>query len=119
MHRALALPLTLVLLARFGAAAPDLASLRMQVETVPPQTTIEVVLKDQRKLRGHVVSYSDAGFRMSGPRKSVRPIAYDDVASLRQVERHVGETLGIVAGGAVAVVLVFLFILNHHSTLTP
>jgi hypothetical protein len=102
-----------LMLTRLASAAPDTASIRTQIAGMPVGTSIELRLKDKQKLRGARGTVSDFGFTLVDARSGERQIAFDNVASVKQVKikSHTARNILIGVGigvGAVAIVIVAL-----------
>jgi len=103
----------ILMLTRLAAAAPDTASIKTEIVSMPLGTSIELRLKDKQKLRGARGAVSDSGFTLVDPRSGERQIAFDDVSSVKQVnaKSHTARNILIGVGigvGAVAIVIVSL-----------
>jgi hypothetical protein len=103
----------ILLLSRLAAAAPDTASIKTEIVSMPLGTSIELRLKDKQKVRGARGAVSDSGFTLVVARSGERQIAFDDVSSVKQVKAksHTGRNILIGVGigvGAVAIVIVAL-----------
>ncbi len=104
---------SILMLTRLASAAPDTASIRTQIIGMPVGTSIELRLKDEQKLRGARGAVSESGFTLVDTRSGECQIAFDDVASVKQVnaKSHTGRNILIGVGigvGAVAIVIVAL-----------
>jgi hypothetical protein len=103
----------ILMLTHLAYAAPDTASIRTEILGMPLGTSIELRLKNKQKLRGARGAVSDSGFTVVDARSGERQIAFDDVASVKQVntKSHTGRNILIGVGiglGAVAIVIVAL-----------
>jgi hypothetical protein len=103
----------LLLLTRFASAAPDTASIRADIISMPVGSSIELRLKDKQKLRGARGAASESSFTLVDASARERQIAFDDVASVKhfKAKSHTGRNILIGVGigvGAVAIVIVAL-----------
>ena len=76
----------ILMLTRLASGAPDTASIRTEILSLPLGTSIELRLKDKQKLRGARGAVSDTGFTLVDARSGERQIAFDDVGSVKQVK---------------------------------
>jgi hypothetical protein len=84
-------------------AADDVAS---QIAAMPTGTKIEVRLKSKEKLRGSAGAVSNSGFTLTDSQTVAHQIAFDDVASVKQIAAkpsHVTRNVLIIVGVGVAV----------------
>lgn len=103
----------ILILARLASAAPDPASVKAKLVGMPLGTNIELRLKDKQKLRGARGAISESGFTLVDSRSGERIIAFDDVASVKQVKAQSHTLRNILIGvgigvGAVAILIVSL-----------
>jgi hypothetical protein len=85
--------------AAFGAE-----SVASQIGAMPAGTHIELSLKNKEKMRGTTGPVSNSGFTLVDARSGQHQIAFDDVASVKQLKSHVARNILIVVGiGAVAI----------------
>jgi hypothetical protein len=124
MRQALSLFLTLAILAPSISAGPDSASLTAKVAGMPLGAHIELRMKNKEKLQGSRGVVSNAGFSLVDEHAAERMIAFDDVLSVKQldkpshVKRNVLIAVGIVAAAAVVLAIAYGVALGKvgHST---
>jgi len=83
-----------------GAAGQE--SVASQITAVPAGTKIELVLKNKQTLRGRKGSISASGFTLVDSHKADHQIAFDDVASAKQIKPHTTRNVLILVGITVA-----------------
>ena len=108
--------LVLAMVIQGSPAAFAAGSAKSQIEGMPLGTSIEVQLKNKQTLRGNKRETSDSGFTLGDPGGGSRQIAYDDVTSVKQLDKksHKTRNILIVAGiGAVIVVAIVAVHLAH------
>ena len=107
-RRALSIVLSLVMLTGLASAAPDATSIRTQIAGMQLGANMELHLKNKQVLRGARGAVSDAGFTFVEARTGERQIAYDDVASVKQVikKSHTLRNVLIVTVAAVAILTI-------------
>ena len=109
----------ILMLTRLASAAPDTASIRTEIVSMPLGTSIELRLADKQKLRGARGAVSDAGFTLVDARSGERQIAFGDVASVKQVKTKSHTTRNILiavgVGFAAAAILALALILPRVS----
>ncbi len=120
------LRLALVLLLITLSANPGVAQSRPQNE--PPtaekvraqvaklgtgkRSRAEVILKDERKLKGYVGEISEDSFTLVDPKRgSVTNVAYDQVSRFKS-RNHGGRDLALVLGGTAGVIILVLALAN-------
>lgn len=94
-------------------AAIGEGSVAGQITAIPPGAQIELHLKNKEKLRGAKGPVSAAGFTLVDAHTGDRQIAFDDVASVKQLttKSHttrnilIGVGIGVAALGITAAVL--------------
>ena len=89
-------------------AADDIAS---RVAAMPTGTKIEVRLKSKQKLRGSTGAVSNSGFTLTDSQTVAHQIAFDDVASVKQINAkpsHLTRNLLIIVGVGVAVTAIVI-----------
>jgi hypothetical protein len=85
MRQTLGLVLTFLMIMNLAPntlAADDFAS---QIAALPTGALIEVHLKSNQKLRGSTGAVTNSGFTLTDSQTVAHQIAFDDVASLKQV----------------------------------
>jgi len=101
----------ILMLTSLASAAPDTASIQVEIVGMPVGTSIEFRLQDKQTLRGARGAASESGSTLVDARSGERQIAFDDVYSVKQVrvKSHPGRNISIGAGiGVVAIVIVAL-----------
>ena len=101
----------ILMLTSLASAAPDTASIKVEIVGMPVGTSIEFRLQDEQTLRAARGAASEFGSTLVDARSSERQIAFDDVYLVKQVrvKSHPGRNILIGAGiGVVAVVIVAL-----------
>lgn len=113
MRQALSFILTLAIVTRFASAVPDTATITTKIAGMPMGANVEVRLKDKQKLRGSRGAVSNTGFMLVDARGAERTVAFDDVASVKQVsaKSHTTRNVLIIAGIGVAAIGITLAIL--------
>jgi hypothetical protein len=97
------LTLLMVLPAAFGQQ-----SITSQITAMPTGTKIELRLNDGKTMRGARGPLSDAGFTLVTSNAGARQIAFNDVASVKQLKSHttrnvlIGVGIGVAALGITA-----------------
>jgi hypothetical protein len=98
-------------------------TLREKVLEIPPQTMVEVRLKNKEKVRGRLVEVSSEGFVVkvvSGQAIEDRKVAFDDVKSMKKFEgnkalRVAGYSAlatGVAVGTFITIVLIVVYLLG-------
>lgn len=110
MRQAISFVLVLLMVTRLGPAAYAADSVSSQITEMPTGTNIEVRLKNRQILRGARGEVSDSGFTLLNPTVGDRRIAFDDVTSVKQLNKksHTTRNVLIVAGVAVVALAVVL-----------
>jgi hypothetical protein len=112
MRQTLSLVLMLLTVTQLGPAAFGADTVTSQITGTPSGANIEVRLKNKQRLRGTRGEVSGSGFTLVNPGAGDRQIAFDDVSSVKQLNRHPHTTrnvlilLGIVVVGAVGVLAI-------------
>jgi translation initiation factor IF-1 len=132
------LPVTLILVVMLGlgleagagmtmvtgsgqASTSHKLTLREKVFEIPPQTMVEVKLKNKEKVRGRLGEVSNEGFVVrvaTGQRIEDRKIAFDDVKSMKKFEGNkalkvVGYSAlvtGVVIGTAIVITAIVILV---------
>ena len=118
MRQIVSLVLTLTVLAHLSPAfaAGDVAS---QITATPVGANIEVRLKDKQTLRGARGEVSDSGFTLVNPSGGNRQIAFDDVASVKQLTKKSHTTRNVLIIAGVALVVIVAVIAIHIKNCGP
>jgi hypothetical protein len=104
LRKITSLALTLLMVAQLLPAAFGAESVASQIRAMPAGTHIELSLKNKEKMRGTTGPVSNSGFTLVDARSGQHQIAFDDVASVKQLKSHVARNILIVAGiGVVAI----------------
>jgi hypothetical protein len=102
MRQVLSVILTLAMLPRFAAAAPDAASVTTQITAMPQGAHLDLRLKSKEKLRGTRGALSGTGFTLISAAPD-RQIAFDDVASVKLHKSHTTRNVIIIVGVGIVV----------------
>ncbi len=110
MWQAISFVLVLLMVTRLGPAAYAADSVRSQITGMPTGTNIEVRLKNKQTLRGARGEVSGSDFTLLNATVGDRQIAFDDVTSVKQLNKksHTTRNVLIVAGVAVVALAVVL-----------
>jgi hypothetical protein len=105
MKQALSVALVLLMAMQLGPLAFGADTVTSQITGMPAGTSIEVHLKNKQTLRGTRGEVSGSSFTLVNPSASDRQIAFDDVASVKQLTKnsHTKRNVLIVVGVAVVV----------------
>lgn len=109
IRQALSIILACTIVAPIASAGPDTVSVTTQVLAIPLGTQMELRLKTKERIRGDRGAASDTGFALLDKHARERHIAFDDVASVRQlnpsshIRRNILIGVGIAAGAAVVI----------------
>ncbi len=117
MRQALSLVLVWLLMMRLGPAAFGAESVAGQISGMPAGTSIEVRLKDKQALRGARGDVSGSNFTLLNPSAGDRQIAFDDITSVKQLNKksHTTRNVLIAVGiGVVVVVAVLAIHIKNH-----
>ena len=95
------------------SAAFAAESVASQIAAMPPGTSIELGLKTKQKVRGTTGAVSTSGFTLVQAGSADRQIAFDDIASVKQLTKKshltrnilIGVGIGVAAVGITAAVL--------------
>ena len=110
MRHAISFVLVLLMVTRLGPAAYAADSVTSQITGMPTGTNIEVRLKNKQTARGTRGEVSGSGFNLLNPTVGDRQIAFDDITSVKQLNKksHTTRNVLIVAGVAVVALAVVL-----------
>jgi hypothetical protein len=103
MRKALVVALSVIIAMHLVPTAFGADAVASQIARLPPGTRIEVRLKDKQKMRGAIGPASATGFTLVDASKSEHQIAFDDVASLRQVSAKSHTKRNVLIGVAIGV----------------
>jgi hypothetical protein len=112
MRQILCLVLVSLLVFQLSPAAFGADSLASQISGMPTGTDIEVLLKSKQTLRGGRGEVTASGFTLLNPSAGNGQIAFDDVASVKQLNKksHTKRNVLIIVGIAVVAVAVAVVI---------
>jgi cell division protein FtsX len=124
MRQSLSVILAFAILAHSASASPDTANVATQIVAMPLGAHIELRLKNKQKLRGSRGVVSNAGFSLVDAQAAEREIAFDDVLSVKQLDKpsHTGRNVliavGIATAAAAILVIAYAVALGKlgHST---
>ena len=114
MRKTISLALTLLMVMYLVPAALGEDSVASQITAMPTGARIELRLKNRQKMRGAKGPISSTGFTLVDARTGDRQIAFDDVASVKQLttkKSHttrnilIGVGIGVAALGITAAIL--------------
>jgi hypothetical protein len=119
MRQVLSLVLISLLVCPLGPVAFGADNLAKQISGMPTGTDIEVRLKSKQTLRGGRGEVTASGFTLLNPSAGNRQIAFDDVASVKQVNKksHTKRNVLIIVGIAVVAVAVAVVIYAKNCPL--
>ncbi len=120
MRQILALVLTFLMIMNSVPAAMAADDMASRIAAIPTGTNIEVRLKSNQKLRGSTGAVSNSGFTLTDSQSVAHQIAFDDVASLRQISAkpsHVKRNILIIVGVGLAVAAIVIGI--HIAKCAP
>jgi hypothetical protein len=119
MRQALSFTLTLLMVTQVGPAALAAESVASEISAMPTGTRIEVRLKNKQTLRGERGEVSAAGFNLVNSGTADRQLAFDDITSVKQLNKksHTTRNVLIIAGIAVAVVVAIVAV--HIANCAP
>jgi len=103
MRKILAFLLAFGMLIHSVPAAFAAESVTSQITAMPLGSNIEVHLKNKQKVRGAKGVVSNSGFLLVSAGASDRQIAFDDVASVKQVNAKSHTTRNVLIGVAIGV----------------
>jgi hypothetical protein len=119
MRQALSLTLTLLMVTQFSPAAFAADSVASQITAMPTGTNIEVRLKSRQRLRGARGEVSAVGFSLLNPGAADRQLAFDDVNSVKQLNKKSHTTRNVLIVVGVAVVVVVAVVAIHIAECGP
>jgi hypothetical protein len=103
-----------------AATAVAAESVASQITTLPLGTRVELHLKNKQKIRGTTGVVSGTGFALVDASAAERQIAFDDVASVKVLDkkphtkRNVAIGVGIAVGAAAVVVGIIYAVALHE-----
>ena len=103
MRKTISLALVLLMVTHLVPAAFGAESVASQITAMPTGTNIELRLKNKQKMRGARGPVSNSGFTLVDARKGERQIAFDDVASVKQLTKRSHLTRNILIGAGIGV----------------
>lgn len=115
MARWTAVVCILMLVCAAAGAPAGTKDVRAEVLGMPIGTGVEVRLKNKQKVRGARGAVSESGFTLVDPKAGERPVAFDDVASVKRVDQksHTARNILIGVGIGVGAVAVLMITLAH------
>ena len=104
MRHTISLALTLLMVMHLEPVAAGGDSVASQITAMPTGAKIEIRLKNKQTMRGARGPVSNSGFTLVDARKAEHQIAFDDVASVKQIttKSHTTRNILIVTGIGVA-----------------
>lgn len=103
MRKTISLALTLLIVTDLLPAAFGADSVASRITAMPTGTTIEIRLKNKRKMRGTRGPVSNSGFTLVDARNGEQQIAFDDVVALKQFTKKSHLTRNILIGVGIGV----------------
>jgi len=103
MQKTISLAVMLLMLTHLPPAAFGAESVASQINEMPAGATIELRLKNKQLMRGTRGQVSNSGFTLVDARAGERQIAFDDVASVKQLPRKSHLTRNILIGVGIGV----------------
>ena len=104
MRQAISLALIFLMVTELVPDAFGADSVASRISAIPEGTKIELRLTNKQKMRGARGSVSASGFTLVDAQTGEHQIAFDDVASVKQVKSHLTRNILIGVGIAVAAV---------------
>jgi hypothetical protein len=109
VRQVLSLILTFAILSRSAPASPDTPGVTAQIMAMSLGANIELRLKNNEKLRGARGAVSGAGFTLVTPAGD-RPIAFDEVASVKLYVHKSHTTRNILIGVGIGLAAVAIWL---------
>jgi hypothetical protein len=103
MRRGISLALTLLIVMHLVSSAVGEDNVARQITVIPAGTKIELRLKNKQTMRGARGALSNAGFTLVDVRAGDHQIAFDDVASVKQLTAKSHTTRNILIGVGIGV----------------
>jgi hypothetical protein len=111
MREIVSLALTVLMMTHLQPAAYCEDSVASRISAMPAGTHLEVRLKNQQKMRGTRGPVSDSGFTLVETGAVEHQIAFDNVATVKQLKSHLTRNILIGVGIGVAALGITLGIL--------
>jgi hypothetical protein len=110
MRQTLSIALALLIAMQLVPTAFGAESVAAEITALPPGTQVELRLKNKQKMRGATGVVSGTGFALVAAGSGERQIAFDDVASVKRLDKkpHTTRTVLIVVGVGLAVTAIAL-----------
>lgn len=106
MRKTISLALTLLTVTQLLPAAFGAESVASQITAMPTGANIEIRLKNKQEMRGTRGPVSTSGFTVIDARTGEHQIAFDDVASVKQLTKKSHLTRNILIGVGIGVAAV-------------
>ena len=106
MRKTISLALTLLTVTQLLPAAFGAESVASQITAMPTGANIEIRLKNKQEMRGTRGPVSTSGFTLIDARTGEHQIAFDDVASVKQLTKKSHLTRNILIGVGIGVAAV-------------
>jgi hypothetical protein len=103
MRKTISLALALLTAVHFVPSAFGEDSVTSQITAMPTGAKIELHLKNKQTIRGARGALSNAGFTLVDTRKGEHQIAFDDVASVKQLTAKSHTTRNVLIGVGIGV----------------
>ena len=122
MQPVLSLVLVLLMVTHLSPMALGADNVSSRITAMPTGTNIEVRLKNKQRMHGAKGEVSSSGFTLVDSQIGDHQIAFDDVASVKQLTKKphstrnawIGLGVGVVAAVAVVVVVVVVAAKTHN-----
>ncbi len=111
MRKTICLALTWLMVMQLVPTAFGGDGVAEQITAIPAGAKIELHLKNKQEMRGTRGAVSNTGFTLVDARKAEHQVAFDDLASVKQVKSHTTRNILIVAGIGVAALAITLGIM--------
>ena len=110
MRQLLSITLALLMAMQLVPSAFGAESVAAEITALPLGTRVELHLKNKQKIRGATGAVSGTGFALVAAGVAEQQIAFDDVASVKRLDKkpHTTRTVLIVVGIGVAVTAIAL-----------
>jgi hypothetical protein len=121
MQKIICLTLTLLMASQLTPTAFATSSVASQIAALPLGTSIELRLKDGQKMSGSTGAVSGAGFALVGTSTGEHQIAFDDVLSVKRLDKksHVARNVLICVGVAAVVTGIVIAVALHDFKTHP
>jgi hypothetical protein len=121
MQKMICLILTLLMALQLIPTAFGASGVASQIAAMPVGTKIELRLKDRQKMLGTTGAVSGTGFAFIDASAGEHQIAFDDVASVKRLDKksHVARNVLICVGIAAVVTGIVIAVAIHESKTHP